>query len=255
MNFEAVLHHHILDHRLVTLFTLGPVTFAITKHLLVEWCVGVFLLATLTFAARGTSTPARMLRMGVEAVVLYLRDTVVHPLLGHSADKYLHYFLTVFFFVLCCNLAGLIPGSATPTGNIAVTAALATCTFILILIAGAVEQGPLNYVMHIVPSGVPFWLYPLMFVVEVSGLFVKCIALTIRLFANMIAGHIVALAFMSLIFIFGAVSKHLGVFVVGPFAIALVTFVNCLELLVALLQAFIFTLLTVVFVSQAAHPH
>jgi F-type H+-transporting ATPase subunit a len=255
MNFDEVLHHHILDHTWVTLFTFHGIAFSVTKHLFIQWCVGLFLLATLTFAARGRSSAARLLAVGVEAVVLYFRDQIVEPLMGHSGEKYMHYFMTVFFFVLCCNLAGLIPGSATPTGNIAVTAALAICTFVLILVAGAVEQGPLNYVKHIVPSGVPWWLFPLMFVVEVSGLFVKCFALTIRLFANMIAGHIVGLAFLSLIFVFGAVSKHLGVFVVGPFSVGLVTFVNSLELLVALLQAFIFTLLTVVFVSQAAHPH
>lgn len=261
MNFESVLSHHLLDHAILPLFSVGGVNFAITKHLVVMWAVGAFLLGALSYAARGRSGAALLLRTGVEGVALYLRDTVVEPLLGHDGSKYLHYFLTLFFFILTCNLAGLIPGSATATGNVAVTAGLAVCTFGLIVVGGVRAQGLVGFIKHFapVPHGLPIVMVPILaailFVIEVLGLFVKCFALTIRLFANMIAGHIVVLGFMSLIFIFGAASQALGVFVAGPFSLALVTFVNCLELLVALLQAFIFTLLTAVFVGGVMHAH
>jgi len=261
MDLNAVLSHHLLDHTYFTLFTIGGITFSITKHLVMMWIVGALLVTTLGYAAHGKSQAALLLRTGVEAVVIYLRDTVVMPLLGHDGKKYLHYFLTLFFFILTCNLIGLIPGSATATGNVGVTAGLALCTLGFIIIGGIRAQGVIAFIKHFapVPPGLPIIMVPfltaILFVIEVLGLFVKCFALTIRLFANMIAGHIVALGFMSLIFIFGAVSQTIGIFVAGPFALALVTFINCLEILVALLQAFIFTLLTAVFVGSVMHAH
>jgi F-type H+-transporting ATPase subunit a len=261
MNFEAVLSHHLLDHTFRPLFSVGGISFGLTKHLILMWIVGGFLLL-LGLAAQGSSRFSLMLRTGLEAVILYLRDKVVDPLLGHAGHQYLHYFVSLFFFILFCNLAGMIPGSATATGNIAVTAGLALCTFGLIVLSGIREQGLAAYVKHIVPGSLyqlPWFvapvIIPLIFVIEIMGLLVKCFALTIRLFANMIAGHIVALGFMSLIFVFGAVSKAAGM-AVGAFAVVpLVVFVNTLELLVCLLQAFIFTLLTAVFVSGSVHPH
>ncbi|MFH1723813.1 MAG: F0F1 ATP synthase subunit A [Elusimicrobiota bacterium] len=260
MDFKALLDHHIPDHTLLPLFSAGPVQFSLTKHLVVMWAVGAFLLGVLTYAARSRSQFGLLLRTGVEAVVLYLRDTVFEPILGHGGMRYMHYLLSLFFFILLCNLAGLIPGSATATGNISVTAALAICTFCLIVIAGIRAQGFIPFLKHFapVPPGLPAWISPVLYVIlpviEVLGLFVKCFALTIRLFANMIAGHIVALGFMSLIFIFGATSTLVGL-TVAPFSVLLVVFVYLIELLVAVLQAFIFTLLTTVFVGSVLHAH
>lgn len=275
MNIIEVLKHHLLDHTILPLFTLGGIHFGLTKHLVTMWLVGGFLVAVLGYAANGTGDAARLLRAGVEAIVVYLRDEIVEPLLGHDAHKYLHYFLSLFFFILFCNLAGMIPLGdilklggvpftdlgGTATGNVAVTAGLALCTLGLICIGGIRAQGLVGFVKHFapVPPGLPVVMVPVLgavlFVIEVIGLLVKIFALTIRLFANMIAGHIVILGFFSLIFIFGAVSQALGIFVAGPFALAMVTFVNFLELLVALLQAFIFTLLTAVFIGQMLHAH
>lgn len=276
MDFNAVLAHHLLDHPFVTLFSIGPVNFKLTKHLIMMWLVGGFLVAMLTYAARGRSHAALLLRTGVEAVVFYVRDEIVEPSMGHEGKKYLHYFLTVFFFILFCNLAGLIPISSfleairfpwpnmggTVTGNIAVTLGLATCTFGLIVYGGVRAQGGvLPFLRHFVPLGpgtnifLMIFLGPLLFFLEVLGVFVKCGALTLRLFVNMIAGHCVALGFMSMIFIFGAVSHTQGM-LASVAAISLVTFVNVLEILIALLQAFIFTLLSAVFVGLVCqHGH
>lgn len=254
MNFEKILGHHLLDHVFFPLFDLGGVRFAFTKHLLMMWIVGSFLLAAFSWLARSRSGAGLLARTALETLVLHIRDMIVEPILGHAGRRYLPYFLTLFFFILFCNLAGLVPYGATATGNIAVTAGLAVCTFGLIVVAGVREQGLLSYLKHITPGGLPWLLVPLLFVIEVAGLFVKCFALTIRLFANMIAGHIVALGFLSLIFIFGAASKAMGL-AVAPFSVGLVVFVYSLELLVCLLQAFIFTMLTAVFVGGALHPH
>ena len=260
MDFKAILDHHIPDHVIKELFSAGPIQFALTKHLFVLWGVGVFLIAALSYAARSRSTRALLLRTSLEAAVVYFRDTLLAPILGHETRRYLHYFLTLFFFILASNLAGLIPGSATATGNISVTAALSLCTLGLIFFAGIRANGFGPFLAHFwpIPKGLPWWVLPFMIfmpIIEAAGLLVRCVALTIRLFANMIAGHIVALGFLSLIFILGSTSQALGL-AVAPVSVALVVFVYLIELLVAVLQAYIFTLLTAVFVGGfVQHGH
>ena len=205
-------------------------------------------------AARGRGQGAVVLRTAVEAIVIYIRDNILRPIFGHATKTYLPYFLTLFFFILTANLAGLIPYGSTITGNISVTFALAFCTFMLIQIAGIKEQGFFSYFKHIVPSGLPKPLVPLIFVIEIMGLLAKCVALCIRLFANMLAGHIVSLAFLSLIFIFAQISPYIGLGV-APAAVGLALFVYALDVLVSFLQAYIFTMLTALFVGAAVHPH
>src|SRR5207302_142617 len=154
----------------------------------------------MTFAARSTSSAGVVARGGVEAIVIYLRDELLHPIFHDATETYLPYFLTLFFFILVANLVGLVPSASAITSNPNVTGALALCTFGLIHFAGVKEQGPIEYVKHIAPGGLPAVLVPLIFVIEVFGLLAKCIALCIRLFANIISGHVVSLAFLSLIF-------------------------------------------------------
>lgn len=212
-----------------------------------------------SFAARSQSRLGIMVRTAIETIVVYLRDELIEPIMGHAGRPYLHYMLTLFFFILFCNLAGLIPGSATATGNVAVTGALSLCTLGLIIIGGVKAQGGiLKFLRHFIPLGpdsgmvMIMTLGPLLFVLEIAGLIVKCVALTIRLFANMIAGHIVSLGFLALIFILGTTSQAVGL-AVAPVSVGMVVFVYLIELLVALLQAFIFTLLTAVFVGTFLH--
>jgi F-type H+-transporting ATPase subunit a len=253
MNFENILAEELLDHRFQHFIVKG-IDFGLSTHLVMLWIVCGIVTALLTFAARSQSEAGRILRGAVEAIVIYLRDEVLHSIFHEHTDTYLPYFLTLFFFILTCNLIGLVPGAHAITANITVTAALATCTFLLIQFAGVKEQGLLSYVKHIVPGGVPLALWPVLFGIEVFGMLAKCISLSIRLFANIIAGHIVSLAFLSLIFIFAETSKMVGLGV-APAAVGLALFVYTMDVLVALLQAYIFTMLTALFVGGAVHPH
>jgi F-type H+-transporting ATPase subunit a len=182
----------------------------------------------------------------VEPVITFVRDEVGKPNLGSKYEKYMPYLLTVFFFILINNLVGLIPGSANVTGNISFTLVLAFISMIVILFS---TNG--HFWGHIFwPPGVPFFVKVILIPVEFAGVFIKPIALMIRLFANMIAGHIVIICFISLIFIFGAMNKIAGVGF-SPLSLAFTIFIYLIELLVAFIQAFIFTNLTAVFIGQA----
>jgi F-type H+-transporting ATPase subunit a len=253
MNFEHILEHHLMDHRFRHLL-IGGIDFGLSTHLMMLWIVCALATLILTFATHSDTGLGRLLRGAVEAIVLYLRDEVLHSIFHEHTDAYLPYFLTLFFFILTCNLVGLVPGAHAITANITVTASLATCTFLLIQIAGVKEQGLFSYLKHIVPGGVPLAMWPVLFVIECFGMLAKCISLSIRLFANIIAGHIVSLAFLSLIFIFAEASKAVGL-AVAPAAVGLALFVYTMDVLVAFLQAYIFTMLTALFVGGAVHPH
>ena len=254
MDFKEILEHHILDHRLAPLLTVGNLSMPLTRHLLVMWIGSALLILLFLFLNISSGALAGRIRLLIETIILYIRDEIVLKSMGESGKKYLHYFLTLFFFILVCNLLGMVPGSSTPTGNIGVTATLALCTFFFIHIAGVREQGFVRYVKSIVPSGLPAWLVPLMFPIELLGFLTKTFALSIRLFMNMIAGHIVVLAFLGLIFIFASLNRWVGI-ATAPFSVAMSLFICFLELLIVVpLQAFIFTFLTAIFVGSAVHP-
>ena len=206
MDFVEILEHHLLDHRLKLLFTVGSHPVYLTTHGLMMWIAGALLFGVLMLARRQSGTVSTGWANLFEVFIVYVRDEIVRPNLGAAGDAYLPYFLTLFFFILFCNLLGLVPFGATATGNVSVTATMAITTFLMINFAGIREHGVIHYLQSYVPHGLPFWLVPLMFVIEILGLFTKSFALCIRLFANMIAGHIVILAFMCLIFIFKSIS-------------------------------------------------
>jgi F-type H+-transporting ATPase subunit a len=195
----------------------------------------------------GVTSAPKGWQNAIEPVVTFVRDDVAKPNLGHKYKKYLPYLLTVFFFILINNLFGLIPGSANVTGNTAFTAVLGVISLIAILISTNK-----HFWGHIFwPPGVPFLVKLILIPVELAGvLLIKPAALIIRLFANMIAGHIIILSFVSLIFIFGAMSKVAGIGF-SPLSIAFTVFIYLIEILVAFIQAFIFTNLTAVFIGQA----
>jgi F-type H+-transporting ATPase subunit a len=195
----------------------------------------------------------------IEAMLLFIRDDVARPAIGgHAADRFLPYLWTVFFFVLFCNLLGMIPGAASPTGNINVTAVLALMTLATVLMAGVKELGFVGYWVGIVPHldvpGVlkPF-LWGLMFFIEVAGLLIRHIVLAVRLFANMFAGHVVLAVILG--FILMAYSNWWILGLVAPVSIGGVICLSLLELFVAFLQAYIFTFLSALFIGMAVHPH
>jgi F-type H+-transporting ATPase subunit a len=190
---------------------------------------------------------------GIEAVMLYLRNTVYLPVLGgHGGERYVPFVMTLFFFILFCNILGLIPYGSTATGNISVTATLAIITFIVVEVAGmrALGKGYLGTIIywpHDMPLYMKLPLSVIMTPVELIGKFTKPFALTVRLFANMTAGHVIILALIGLIFTFGWVVALASV----PMALGIML----LELLVAIIQAFIFSLLASVFIGQIRTAH
>jgi F-type H+-transporting ATPase subunit a len=181
----------------------------------------------------------------LEPVIIFIQDEVAKPNLGKRYKKYLPFLLTVFFFILINNLVGLIPGTANVTGNIAFTFVLAIISFVVIL-----ASSNKHYWAHIFWPPVPHWIKPILIPVEILGVFTKPFALMIRLFANMVAGHILIICLISLIFIIGALSNSAG-WGTSPVAIAFTIFIYFIEILVAFLQAYIFANLTAVFVGQA----
>ena len=210
----------------------------------------LLVLIMLTVARRyksglGITSAPKGLQNVIEPIITFIRDEVAKPNLGNRYQKYFPYLLTIFFFILINNLVGLIPGSANVTGNIAFTLVLSVISFIVILISTKK-----HYWSHIfwppVPHGVKVILIP----VEILGIFTKPFALMIRLFANMIAGHIIIISLISLIFIFGALNTYIG-WGFSPLSILFVVFIYFIELLIAFLQAYIFTILTAVFIGQA----
>jgi len=185
---------------------------------------------------------------------MYIREEMVLPVMGKkNGDSYLPYFLGIFFFILFMNLMGLVPWSATATASIYITGALAVITFASMLICGMAVQGPIPFWKNLVPH-VPAALWPLMFLVEVIGLVVKPFALMIRLFANMSGGHMVVLSFMGLIFFFGkSMGEGMG-YASSPVALSFAVFIMIIEVFVAMLQAYIFTQLSIMFVNASIHP-
>ena len=182
----------------------------------------------------------------LEPVITFVRDEVAKPNLGHKYEKYLPYLLTVFFFILINNIFGLIPGTANVTGNIAFTVVLGLISFVVIMFSTNK-----HYWGHIFnPPGVPFGVKLILVPVEFLSVFIKPFALIIRLFANMVAGHIIIICLISLIFIFGELNVYAG-WGASPLAIGFTVFIYFIEVLVAFLQAFIFTMLTAVFIGQA----
>lgn len=220
--------------------------------------VTIFLMVARGYRQRGVKSPKGIQAL-VEPLVIYVRDEIAKPNIGKDYEKYLPYLLTVFFFILFNNILGLIPFfpfGANITGNIAVTAVLALFTFFITNITGK-----RHYYQDIFNTpGVPWWLkfpLPLMPIVEVVGCFVKPFVLAIRLFANITAGHIVVLGFICMIFILGEMSAAAGG-AISVLSLLLAIFVDCLELLVAFIQAYVFTLLSALYFGAAAkegHEH
>jgi F-type H+-transporting ATPase subunit a len=225
---------------------------SITRHVVMMWVAAVLLLLIFGLAFRRRSLVPTGLASALEIPVLYIRDEVAIRTLGEKDGKRLApYLLTVFFFILACNLLGLVPYAATATGNINVTGALALCTLVMIQFEGIRRNGVAKHFGHMLPKGIPVYMFPLsilIFIIELLGfVLIKPFALMVRLFANMTAGHVAILALISIIF-------ALQMAAAAAFSIPFALFVYCLELLVALIQAYIFTILTSLFISLTLHP-
>ena len=233
----------------------GEIDFSITKHVGMMWIAGLVVAFLAWRALRRVKDPVPSgMRNALEVVIVFIRDDVARKSIGPGADRFVPYLVSTFFFILTCNLLGLIPGMATATGNISVTAALALIAFVVIQAAGLREYGVIQHFKNLVPHGLPMWMVPLMFALEMLSMAIKPFALCVRLFANMMAGHVVILAFISLIFIFGELFSPTAAWLASPVSVGFALFVHFLELLVGSVQAYIFTMLTATFIGMSAHP-
>lgn len=252
----------VVDHHYVDFYFLGKLhlpqfeplniggislDLSVTKSLFMMFLVSLILILTMWTAARKNSKYAVPKGIGnlIETIIIFIRDEVVYPNMGKQGLKLLPFFLTLFFFILFSNLFGLIPFMAQPTKNINVTTGLALVTFFTIQIMGIKKNGFIGYFKGLVPGGIPVFVLPIMIIVEFIGLFTKPFALLMRLFANITAGSIIVLSLIGLIFIM----SYAGIIIAIPFAI----FIYLLEIFVALLQAYIFTMLSAIFINMAMH--
>ncbi len=252
--------HHVLDSNYLNLGPLGNmylphiqilgIDISITRDIFIIWVVTAILIILSILAARGykNSLIPKGLSGIFEIIIEFVRDEIVKPSIGKGYESYLPYMLTLFFFVLFCNLFGLVPAPnlIVPTGNVAVTASLAAISFIVIQYSGIRSYGFFKYFKNLVPAGMPGWIVIVIIPLEILGLFTKPFALCVRLFANMVAGHIVIFSLVGLIFIMHTVY-------VAPVSVGFTLFIELLEVLVALIQAYIFTMLTALFIGMAKH--
>jgi F-type H+-transporting ATPase subunit a len=230
--------------------------FSLTKNAISILIAAILLLFIFLSIAKAyrvrTGKAPKGIQSLIEPILLFIRDEVAKPSIGKGYEKFVPFLLTMFFFIWISNLFGLIPffpGGANVTGNISVTLVLAAFTFLI-----TTFSGNKYYWKHIFLPDVPVWLYPLMIPIEIIGVLLKPLVLMLRLFANITAGHIIILGFFSLIFIFGEMSQGLGLGV-GAFSVAFTVFMSLLELLVAFLQAYVFTLLSALYFGMATEEH
>ena len=286
--------HHVsnsdISHPIFHFPTLFGINFSVTKHVFMLWIVALLVSVAIIIPVRRFLSTGRLAPTGwmnaIEAIVCFIRDAIVKPNVGPKwVMTWTPMMLTFFFFILFANGIGMIPifdvlgavnrfildvpysdshnfingllhGGVTATANFNVTGALATVTFFSIMIAGIMAHGFIKHWKNLVPHGLPWPVYIILIPIEIMGLFVKPFALTMRLAANMTGGHIALLALLSLMAIFGemfqSVSAGVGVaFISVPMAAAIAG----LEIIVVLVQAYVFTLLTAVFVGMAINVH
>ncbi|HUP19348.1 MAG TPA: F0F1 ATP synthase subunit A [Gemmatimonadota bacterium] len=251
--------HHLADSREIELSPFGTIPLpelhlfgldvSITKYTVYMWIAAALMLAIFLPMARRRGGVHHGLFNAFEAMIVYVRDEIVYANIGREDGRpYVPFIATMFFFILFMNLLGLVPWGATPTGNLAVTGVLALCSMIAIEASGVVANGPVKYAKSLMPGGVPMMLAPIMIPIEIIGHFAKPFALMVRLFANMTAGHVVILSMLGLIFI-------LKTWLVVPVSIGFALFIFVLEILIAFIQAYIFCVLTAVFIQLSRHPH
>jgi F-type H+-transporting ATPase subunit a len=276
-----------IGHPLIHLPTVFGVDLSVTKHVLMLWIVAALVFFIITTTVRRFIRQDRLVPSGlmtvIEIVVEFIRDSIVAPNVGRKwVDTWTPLLLTIGFFIFTANLIGIFPifdliglfahalgapeesflvrvvhGGTTATGNFNVTAALATISFFAIIVAGARAHGFVQHWKNIVPSGLPIFIYPILIPIEILGMFVRPFALTARLAANMTGGHIAILAIISFVFIFtqqfsAAVGVGVGALLSVPLAVGMMA----LEAIVVVpVQAYVFTLLTAVFIGMAIHAH
>ena len=288
---ETIIHHVAnspANDPLIHLPTIAGIDFSVTKHVLMLWLVAAGVFVIVTWTVRRYLKQERLVPSGfmnaLEWVIEFVRDDIAQPNVGQKwVNTWTPLILTFFIFILCANAIGLIPifdvigltdyyvlhtgehslvkqvlhGGTTATANFNVTAALATITFGAIIVAGSLAHGFVKHWKNMVPHGLNPFIYVILIPIEIMGMFVRPFALTMRLAANMTGGHIAILAILSFVFLFaemfGRAFAGIGVGLVV--SVPLAVLISMLEILVVLIQAYVFTLLTAVFIGMAIHVH
>jgi F-type H+-transporting ATPase subunit a len=287
---EVIIEHVAntgLDHPLIHLPPIAGIDFSVTKHVLMLWVVAAVVFLLVTLSVRRYVRQERLVPTGfmnaLESIVEYLRDSVIAPAVGQKwVTTWAPFLLTLFFFILGANAIGMFPifetlelanhwlihapeesffvqmmhGGSTATSNFNVTAGLAVVSFFAIIVAGSIAHGFFGHWKNLVPHGVSPFLAAALIPIEVLGMFVRPFALTMRLAANMTGGHIAILAILSFVFIFTqAAGAMVGIGTGVLFSVPLAVGIYALEIIVVLVQAYVFTLLTAVFIGMAIHAH
>jgi F-type H+-transporting ATPase subunit a len=288
---EVIIHHVAnspIDEPLVHLPRIMGIDFSVTKHVFMLWLVAATVFVLVTWLVRRYLRQERLVPTGamngLEAIVEFVRDDIVQPNVGRKwVGTWAPLILTLFFFILGANAMGLVPifdvlglfdhyvlqtgehsfikqllhGGTTATANFNVTAALATVSFGAIILAGTLAHGFIKHWVNLVPHGLAWPIYILLIPIEVMGMFVRPFALTMRLAANMTGGHIAILAILSFVFLFTEMfgTALAGIGVGLAVSVPLAALISLLEIIVVLVQAYVFTLLTAVFIGMAIHVH
>jgi F-type H+-transporting ATPase subunit a len=229
---------------IITLPKVFGIDFSITKAVIVMWIVSVLITAIFVLAFRKRRLVPHGLANFLEMIIVFLQEDVFKPYLGEHARRFTPFLLTMFFFILVNNLMGLVPPNFKATANISVTSALALITFSVVIGSGIKQHGLKGYAAQYFPKGVPWFVLVVLVPAEILGMFTKHLALAIRLFANMFAGDVVLFAMISFIFIFKS-------FAVAPLSVAGALAVDVLEILIDVIQAYIFTILSAVFIGMS----
>src|SRR5438093_5560434 len=287
---KTIIEHvsNAKDHPILHLPAIMGIDFSITKHVLMLWLVAALVFLVVTVAIRRYLKQDRLVPSGfmngLEAIVEFIRDSIVAPNVGRRwVNTWTPLVLTLFIFILCANAVGLVPifellglldpwvlrtgehsfvkglmhGGTTATANFNVTAALATITFGAIIVAGSKAHGFVTHWKNLVPHGLAWPIYILLIPIEILGMFVRPFALTMRLAANMTGGHIAILTLLSFVFLFTEMSGRalVGIGFGAVVSVPLAAAISGLEIIVVLVQAYVFTLLSAVFIGMAIHAH
>jgi len=249
------LMEHLQPHVVIPL-KIGNIDISITNAVISMWVACVLVFLTLTLAGRIGRLIPRGLQNLMESLVSFVKQSLIHEILGEEGMSWFPFIATLFFFILFCNLLGLIPKMFTATSNINVTASLAAVVFICTQGAGIAKHGLMGYGKTFIPKGMPRGimgkiLIGFMIIVEMISQLARPFSLAVRLFANMTAGHMVILVFLSMIFMFQGVFAKIFV---TPMSVVMAVVMMAFEIFVSLLQAFIFAILASIYISLAVHP-
>ena len=243
---DVLEHYGEVFHPLVKLKVLG-IDMSINMAVITMWLAVILIMVFILLAGRKTKLIPKPLQSMGEYIYLFIRDTIVLDMVGKEGLPWVPFLTTIFLFILVNNFLGLIPGLATPTASIYLTSVLALTVFFSVHITGAIKHGPIKYFRAVVlPEGAPLWLAPLFVPIEIISALAKPFSLMVRLFANMFAGHAVLLVFLGLIILYKSI-------IIAPIPLVISVVVGLLEIFFKFLQAYIFTVLSAMYISDAIH--